>query len=354
MAIRVIQWATGGVGRAAIAGVRGPSRAGVGGVLGPQPRQGRARRRRVVRPRPPRAAGHRRRRRAGGARGRLRDLLAVHGRPGRRGPAAGVRQERGHPAELVLRRGPRRVGHRGGVRDRGRTTVHGTGIHPGGITERFPLVVSALSQSITHVRAEEFSDIRSYGAPAVVGEIMLFGKTPEEAALSMMPGILGDGFRQSIAMVGPRPRVRPRPRPDRAPTRWPWPPRPSSRRSVPSEPGRIAAQKFSWEATGRGEPVITRRAPTGSWARSTWTRPGPSGPAASASRCAVTGDPSSRVTFHGWHPDLGRGRTGPQSGRGGHGHPLRERHPGGGGGRAGHPQLPRPGPLLGAGRPHLR
>ena len=29
----------------------------------------------------------------------------------------------------------------------GRTTIHGTGIHPGGITERFPLMVSALSQS---------------------------------------------------------------------------------------------------------------------------------------------------------------------------------------------------------------
>jgi hypothetical protein len=43
----------------------------------------------------------------------------------------------------------------------GRTSLHGTGIHPGGITERFPLSVSALSQSITHVRAEEFSDIRS-------------------------------------------------------------------------------------------------------------------------------------------------------------------------------------------------
>ncbi|HUD18086.1 MAG TPA: hypothetical protein VMQ59_12520, partial [Acidimicrobiales bacterium] len=81
----------------------------------------------------------------------------------------------------------------------GGASIHGTGIHPGGITERFPLMVSALSQSITHVRAEEYSDIRSYGAPGVVGDIMLFGKTPEEAASSMMPGILGDGFGQSIA-----------------------------------------------------------------------------------------------------------------------------------------------------------
>ena len=45
----------------------------------------------------------------------------------------------------------------------GGTTLHGTGIHPGGITERFPLMVSALSGSIRSVRAEEWSDIRTCG-----------------------------------------------------------------------------------------------------------------------------------------------------------------------------------------------
>jgi hypothetical protein len=64
---------------------------------------------------------------------------------------------------------------------KGSATLHGTGIHPGGITERFPLVFSALSRAITHVRAEEFSHIRTYGAPVVISEVMLFGKTPEQA-----------------------------------------------------------------------------------------------------------------------------------------------------------------------------
>src|SRR5260221_5116050 len=80
-------------------------------------------------------------------------------------------------------------------------TLHGTGIHPGGITERFPLMVSALSGSITHVRAEEFSDIRTYNAPGVISDIMLFGKTPEEAAQSPMVSLLATGFFQSIDMV---------------------------------------------------------------------------------------------------------------------------------------------------------
>ena len=83
----------------------------------------------------------------------------------------------------------------------GGSTLHGTGIHPGGITERFPLMVSALSQRITHVRAEEFSDIRTYGAPDVIRHIMLFGTTPEEAATSPMVEFMGAGFRQSIDML---------------------------------------------------------------------------------------------------------------------------------------------------------
>ncbi|MBM4383395.1 MAG: hypothetical protein FJ091_08500 [Deltaproteobacteria bacterium] len=61
---------------------------------------------------------------------------------------------------------------------KGGVTLHGTGIHHGGITERFPLAISSLSRAITHVRAEEWSDIRTYGAPAVIGEVLRFGKTP--------------------------------------------------------------------------------------------------------------------------------------------------------------------------------
>ena len=183
----------------------------------------------------------------------------------------------------------------------GGTTVHGTGIHPGGITERFPLMVSALSQSITHVRAEEFSDIRSYGAPAVVGDIMLFGKTPEEAAASLMPAILGDGFGQSIAMVAhglgfaldTELTVSHEVAVATAPIDSPI---------GPIQPGRIAAQKFCWQGTVGGTPVITVRT---NWFMGqehldpAWTF----GPEGERFEVEVTGDPSSRVTFRGWHPE---------------------------------------------------
>ena len=82
----------------------------------------------------------------------------------------------------------------------GGTTLHGTGINPGGITELHPLMFSALSSAVTFVRGEEFSDIRTYNAPDVVRHIMMFGGQPEEAMGGPMLGLLSGGFIQSVRM----------------------------------------------------------------------------------------------------------------------------------------------------------
>src|ERR1700677_1037921 len=135
-------------------------------------------------------------------------------------------------------------------------TLHGTGIHPGGITERFPLVISALSGSITHVRAEEFSDIRTYGAPDVIRDWMLCGKTPEEARTSIMADALGAGFRQSVWMVAhelgfdldPELRTTHDMAVATAPIDSPI---------GPIQPGTVAAQRVRRERLVDGEPVVT-------------------------------------------------------------------------------------------------
>jgi hypothetical protein len=182
----------------------------------------------------------------------------------------------------------------------GRTTLHGTGIHPGGITERFPLMVSALSQRISHVRAEEFSDIRTYGAPDVVRDIMLFGKTPEEAATSPMVQFMGGGFRQSIDMVVDTLGFRADPR-IRTAHEVALATAPIDSPIGVIEPGLVAAQRFTWEATVDDEPVITVRT---NWfmgqddLEPAWSF----GPKGERFEVEVTGDPSSLVTFHGWHP----------------------------------------------------
>jgi hypothetical protein len=180
-----------------------------------------------------------------------------------------------------------------------RVTLHGTGIHPGGITERFPLMLSALSRRVRHVRAEEFSDIRSYRAEAVVRDVMLFGKPPAEAARSPMLRILGAGFLQSIDMLAaglgfdldPDKRARHEMAVATAPIATPV---------GTLAPGSVAAQRFTWEGTVRGEPVATVRV---NWLMGQehldppWSFGGKE-----RFEVEIAGEPSLLVGFHGLHP----------------------------------------------------
>lgn len=183
----------------------------------------------------------------------------------------------------------------------GGATLHGTGIHPGGITERFPLMVSALSGSVTHVRAEEFSDIRTYDAPGVIADIMLFGKTPEEAAQSPMVSFLANGFFQSIDMVAAALGVA---LDERKTTQHEIAvaTQPIDSPIGPIPPGRVAAQRFTWEAAVGGVPFMTVRT---NWFMGqrhldpAWTF----GPQGERFEVEIQGDPPVRVSFHGLHPD---------------------------------------------------
>jgi hypothetical protein len=185
-------------------------------------------------------------------------------------------------------------------RDAG-VTLHGTGIHPGGITERFPLMVSALSGSITHVRAEEFSDIRTYGAPDVIRDWMLFGETPEASSRSVMAQALGNGFGQSVHMVAdelgfaldPELRTTHEMAVATAPIDSPI---------GPIAPGRVAAQRFVWEGLVDGEPVVTAAV---NWlmGEEHLDPPWRFGPDGEHFEVEVTGDPSCLVTFRKLHPE---------------------------------------------------
>ena len=180
------------------------------------------------------------------------------------------------------------------------STLHGTGIHPGGITERFPLVLSALSGSITHVRAEEFSDIRTYGAPDVIRDWMLFGATPEAARASIMPAVLGGGFGQSVRMVAEELGVALDPE-LRTTHEMAVATAPIDSPIGPIQPGLVAAQRFRWEGTVGGVPVVTAAV---NWFMGDehldpgWTF----GPEGERFEVEVTGDPSTHTTFHGLHP----------------------------------------------------
>jgi 2,4-diaminopentanoate dehydrogenase len=182
----------------------------------------------------------------------------------------------------------------------GGVTLHGSGLHPGGITEKFPLMISALSTAITHVRAEEFSDIRTYNAPDVVHHIMGFGATPEQAANSPMAGLLEGGFKSSVWMVADYLGLRD--------------PTFSSTQEVAVatapidagylkiEPGTVAARRFRWQALIDGEPVITAAV---NWLMGeedlepNWSF----GERGERFELQITGDPDVEVIIKGLQPD---------------------------------------------------
>ena len=184
----------------------------------------------------------------------------------------------------------------------GAATLHGTGIHPGGITERFPLMVSAVSASITHVRAEEFSDIRTYGAPDVVRHVMAFGATPEEALAGPMAALLGAGFKASVRMVADEMGFRSDPKV-----------RTTHEVAVATEPIDVADRRHrarAWSppsaSTGRrwstAYPVVTA---TVNWlmGEEHLDPPWHFGPEGERFEVEVTGDPSVSLTFKGLQPE---------------------------------------------------
>ncbi|WP_205875338.1 NAD(P)H-dependent amine dehydrogenase family protein [Mycobacterium camsae] len=179
-------------------------------------------------------------------------------------------------------------------------TLHGSGIHPGGITERFPLMVSSLSSAVTHVRAEEFSDIRTYNAPNVVRHIMGFGGTPEEAMQGPMAGLLDAGFKQSVRMIADHmgfridPNIRTMQEIAVATGDIDYEP-------VAITPGTVAARRFRWQAVRDGEPVITAAV---NWLMGednlepAWEF----GEQGERFEVEVTGDPGVSLTFKGLQP----------------------------------------------------
>jgi 2,4-diaminopentanoate dehydrogenase len=184
----------------------------------------------------------------------------------------------------------------------GNATLHGTGINPGGITERFPLAVSALCRNIRHVRAEEFSDIRNYPTDSVVRDIMLFGKSPEQATASPMLQILGDGFMQSIDMVA-------------AELGWTLDAekRTTHEMAVTTkdldtpvgvlEAGTVAAQRFTWEGLVEGESVMTVRV---NWlmGEEDLDPPWTFGAEGQRFEVEIDAEPPVSVIFHGLHPPV--------------------------------------------------
>jgi hypothetical protein len=192
----------------------------------------------------------------------------------------------------------------------GGVTLHGTGLAPGGISEKFPLLFSAFSTGVTFVRAEEFSDLRSYEAPDVLRHVMGFGEFPEKALTGPAQKMLDSGFIQAVKMVVAQmgfnadPKIR-----STQETAVATAPIDSPLGVI--EPGQVAGRKFHWEALVDGEPVVRV---TVNWLMGEEKLdPGwDFGPEGQRYEMEVRGNPDLNIVVHGFHaktgdegPDLG-------------------------------------------------
>lgn len=186
----------------------------------------------------------------------------------------------------------------------GNATLHGTGIHPGGVTEKWPLIMSGFSRAVSYVSCEEYSDCRSYGAPDVLHDIMLFGKTREEAQDSFMLDFLGAGFSQSIHMIADAMGFK-LDKDIQATHDIALATAPIDTPMGIIEPGLLAAQRFRWQGLVEGEPVI--KAET-NWYMGTqniesgWFDAKAIEEKGESFVMAVEGDPPVYITTHGVHP----------------------------------------------------
>ena len=300
MAIRVIQWATGGVGQAAIQGillhpelelvgcyVHSEAKHGVdvGEIIGTDP------------------IGVR-------ATNQVDEILALDADCVVYTPLVGDAAD----VTALLRSGKNVVTPVGwiypGERQRalleeacraGGVSMHGTGVNPGGVPDLHPLMFSSLTSAVTYVRGEEFSDIRTYNAPDVVRHVMCFGGTPDEARSGPMLELLSAGFVRSVRMcldvLGFSPDAEIRSTLDLAVATQPI----DSPIGVIEE-GRVAGQRFAWEAVVRDQ-VVVRAAVTWLMGEEHLEPAWDFGPEGERFEVEVRGDPDTFVTIKGWQPD---------------------------------------------------
>ncbi len=182
----------------------------------------------------------------------------------------------------------------------GNVSLHGTGIHPGGATEVFPLMFSAMSSAVTFVGVEEFSDIRTYGAPDVVRYVMGFGGTREEAAEGRMFNMLGGLFSQSMQMVLDTLGLA-----DRAEVRTVHGIAVATATIDspigPIEPGKVAGQRFHWEAVVDGE-VVVRLGVHWLMGEENLDPPWTFGSEGPRYEIEVKGEPEMSAVIKGWQP----------------------------------------------------
>lgn len=83
----------------------------------------------------------------------------------------------------------------------GGVNLHASGTNPGGIAERFPLTFSGWCNRLDRLTMTEYGDCRDYESEGVVRELMNLGKTPQEARDNPIKEALTAFWYEPIEMI---------------------------------------------------------------------------------------------------------------------------------------------------------
>ncbi|MQY03374.1 NAD(P)H-dependent amine dehydrogenase family protein [Actinomadura macrotermitis] len=104
--------------------------------------------------------------------------------------------------------GPRLVAELTDACKRGGTSLHGTGVNPGFMSDLMPLMLSRLSRQITHVYARECSDFAGHPSWRMVHDMVGFGRDEDaylralRPARAIMRSLFGDSLHLVAAGLG--------------------------------------------------------------------------------------------------------------------------------------------------------
>jgi hypothetical protein len=83
----------------------------------------------------------------------------------------------------------------------GRSSFHGTGIQPGWAAEVLPLTMSGLFRRVDSLLVQELMDYTTYDVPFVLFDVMGFGKPPDERVPMDEPAIGGLSFKAPLMLL---------------------------------------------------------------------------------------------------------------------------------------------------------
>lgn len=139
---------------------------------------------------------------------------------------------------------------------KGRSTLHGSGITPGFFNERLAMLMTGLSNDVTHIRFQEFFNVEPLGGALQTLQLFGFGASKEAAEQNVAVAMMAENYlRQPILFAADKlgvaiDRIERRPQLKTTPVAIVTP-------AMTIEPGTVGLVSYVWTAYSRGKPFYT-------------------------------------------------------------------------------------------------